>query len=47
MLRAGGHLDLFDPATYDAYFRSYLAAVEPDREGIMPLREALYTRGSA
>ena len=33
-------LDLFDPATFDRYFRSYLTGVEPDGRAVSPARAA-------
>lgn len=41
MLRASddASLDLFDPATYERYFRRYLMDVDPDAKRVMPARE--------
>src|SRR5262249_7130604 len=40
LLAAHGPLDLFRPRTYEAYFRAYLANVQPDRAGVTVAREA-------
>jgi CRISPR-associated endonuclease/helicase Cas3 len=40
LLSAHGSLDLFHPETYETYFRSYLANVQPDRAAVTVAREA-------
>ncbi len=40
LLKERGHLDLFDPRTYQSYFARYLAEVTPDREDVMKCRAA-------
>ena len=40
LLNETGGLDLFDPMTYEAYFRRYFADVDADARQVMPARQA-------